>query len=202
MPNQNNNDNWKEEFKKIYFSKNDTQPNTRFNQLYNFIDSIISQVKKEYNDICPKCRGKGYSTEFRGYTISPDFIGDVRYNSPIKIEINYCDCQRGKQIKELIDNVKQQSEKNHIMEIDKKISKEFWDNSKYGKIILDQSYNQGKMDGMEESIKIIDERIESMEKYCKKIGHHPYGACEHIYSIEELEELNAEIRERIKLITK
>ena len=68
---------------------------------------------KEYSDICLKCRGKGYSTEFKGYTVAPDMPGDVRYNSPIKTEINYCDCQRGKQIRELLETARTIAEETH-----------------------------------------------------------------------------------------
>jgi len=53
---------------------------------------------KDYSDICDSCRGKGYSTHFHGLQYAPDFIGDREHIDPAKIHIEYCRCDRGKQL--------------------------------------------------------------------------------------------------------
>lgn len=65
-------------------------------------------MKKE---ICSKCRGKGYSTELRGTTAAPDFIGDKRHDTSLKVELNFCDCQRGQDIKKFIDQARKEGER-------------------------------------------------------------------------------------------
>lgn len=52
--------------------------------------------------ICKNCYGKGYSTELIQVRIAPDFIGDKEKKFPPEIKMNFCKCERGKQLKDLI----------------------------------------------------------------------------------------------------
>lgn len=70
-----------------------------------FIDEIwdnFEKIKKAFGG-CEKCYGKGYSTYRYGIIGIPDFEGDKGFKDPIKTNIVYCTCDRGKQLKELID---------------------------------------------------------------------------------------------------
>lgn len=59
------------------------------------------KVEKAYGG-CHKCYGKGYATYRYGYITSPDFIGDKAYVDPMQTHMNFCSCDRGKQLKELV----------------------------------------------------------------------------------------------------
>lgn len=58
------------------------------------------KIKKAYGN-CNKCFGKGYSTYMYGTRTSADFSGEDIYTKP-EIEMIFCYCGRGKQLKDLI----------------------------------------------------------------------------------------------------
>ena len=65
---------------------------------------LSKELKKFIEKLCKNCYGKGYSTEYVGKTIAhADFIGDQdRVLANERILINFCSCERGKQIRSLI----------------------------------------------------------------------------------------------------
>lgn len=67
----------------------------------NFIRNLLADARKAYGG-CNKCYGKGYSTVRYGRRYSADFEGDKTYIDPIKTNIHFCDCDRGKQIEKLL----------------------------------------------------------------------------------------------------
>lgn len=70
--------------------------------IYKELTQEIKRAEKAYGG-CTKCYGKGYSTFVRpGWTASADFEGDKEYTQPARFDIDYCSCDRGKQLKEVI----------------------------------------------------------------------------------------------------
>lgn len=87
---------------------------TNWDAVKSFTRRLLSTERQrllaDYKDICPKCRGKGYHTETRGVrTLSKreqrpgatlsDFSGEPTDSFT---EIEYCECERGKQLNKLI----------------------------------------------------------------------------------------------------
>ena len=60
----------------------------------------IDQHVKAYGD-CGNCYGKGYATVRDGIIGYPDF-GNDGFKSPITTKMKFCDCDRGKQLENLI----------------------------------------------------------------------------------------------------
>lgn len=58
------------------------------------------EAEKAYGG-CHRCYGKGYSTVRYGYTGAPDFEGDQGFIEPVSTHVHFCECDRGKQLKEL-----------------------------------------------------------------------------------------------------
>ena len=61
----------------------------------------VEEVSKAYG-FCTKCYGKGYATVRYGFNAHADFIGDKSYEYGTKTHMKFCDCDRGKQLEELI----------------------------------------------------------------------------------------------------
>lgn len=69
------------------------------------VDSYIEEATKQAERAfggCRNCYGKGYATQRTQDHISPDFYGDVPYTAPAKIDMLFCNCDRGKQLKQLL----------------------------------------------------------------------------------------------------
>lgn len=66
----------------------------------------VERAEKAYGG-CHNCYGKGYSTYRHGYTGMGDFEGDPDYSEQIKTHMVFCECDRGKQLKELLNSLKQ-----------------------------------------------------------------------------------------------
>ncbi len=61
-------------------------------------------TEKTQKGICLYCWNKGYFTEMIGGVIAyGDFIGDKTFKSGAKIQYNYCKCDKGKQLRELVE---------------------------------------------------------------------------------------------------
>jgi len=75
-----------------------------------FEKQLLSLIQREVpRGVCKNCWNKGYSTEMIGGTIaSADFFGDKEHRSGPKITINFCKCDKGKQLKELIQREKEE----------------------------------------------------------------------------------------------
>jgi len=69
------------------------------------IEKELDKQAKAYGN-CQKCYGKGYSTQWRGLHGYPDFINDKGFDKLPKTEINFCSCQRGKDLKKLFNTFK------------------------------------------------------------------------------------------------
>ena len=52
---------------------------------------------------CENCYGKGYATYRVGITQHADFYGDKTISFPMKMTMRFCRCDRGTQLKRLID---------------------------------------------------------------------------------------------------
>lgn len=61
----------------------------------------VKKTEKAFGG-CKKCYGKGYSTQRRATTTFADFQGDKTYTTPMKNEVNFCSCDRGKQLQDLL----------------------------------------------------------------------------------------------------
>lgn len=57
----------------------------------------------EFTGKCKDCYGKGYRSEFHGISAGDDFGNESRFSQPIRKHIYFCDCPRGKDLKELIE---------------------------------------------------------------------------------------------------
>lgn len=64
------------------------------------LETVVNDLIRAFGN-CTICWGKGYSTTFQGQKISPDFEGDQPYYRAPKVEISFCNCDRGKQLKTL-----------------------------------------------------------------------------------------------------
>jgi hypothetical protein len=65
----------------------------------------VEGTEKAYGG-CKKCYGKGYATVRYGLKYVADFEGDKDYIDPIKTHMHFCSCDRGKQLKNLINQLK------------------------------------------------------------------------------------------------
>ena len=83
-----------------------------------FFEDNLSLIQQEVpKGVCKHCWNKGYSTEMTEVVSSADFFGDKEYKTGAKIKINFCKCDKGKQLKELI-----QREREELLgEIEKRI---------------------------------------------------------------------------------
>lgn len=70
------------------------------------LDEIIQQEVPK--GVCKHCWNKGYSTEMTEVVSSADFFGDKEYKTGAKITINFCKCDKGKQLKELIQREREE----------------------------------------------------------------------------------------------
>jgi hypothetical protein len=64
------------------------------------ITKLLIELDKAYGG-CHDCYGKGYSTNLHGITGSPDFIGDRVFEEPLKNNMVFCHCERGKQLEKI-----------------------------------------------------------------------------------------------------
>lgn len=76
----------------------------------NFLESKLRELEKAYGN-CQKCYGKGYSTVRYGLKTSADFEGEKDYIDPIKTNIHFCTCDRGKQLEEQFKTLSEQKDK-------------------------------------------------------------------------------------------
>ena len=86
-------------------------------------------VIKALKPICVKCYGKGYATEMTGETIlHKDFIGDTtQVIDEGGIRINYCNCDRGKQLESVVkEEIKRALESVVPEKIKPKENSDFW----------------------------------------------------------------------------
>lgn len=67
-----------------------------------FLTTRTNELEKAFGG-CKKCYGKGYSTVRYGYKISADFEGQKDHIIPDKTNINYCSCDRGKQLEQVVN---------------------------------------------------------------------------------------------------
>ncbi len=61
----------------------------------------VEEVSKAFGG-CTRCYGKGYATVRYGFNAHADFIGDKSYKYGKKTHMEFCNCDRGKQLEELI----------------------------------------------------------------------------------------------------
>ena len=86
---------------------NDTMTRKEFKaSLKSFISKLIQQEVPK--GVCKHCWNKGYSTEMTEVVSSADFFGDKEYKTGAKITINFCKCDKGKQLKELIQREREE----------------------------------------------------------------------------------------------
>jgi hypothetical protein len=67
--------------------------------------------ESDYKDICKSCRGKGYNTNFHGIEGAAD-LDMVGFKTDLTVHVEYCFCQRGKQLQEL---VKEKQKEAHLL---------------------------------------------------------------------------------------
>ena len=74
-----------------------------------FEKQLLSLIQREVpRGVCKHCWNKGYSTEMTEVVSSADFFGDKEYKTGAKITINFCKCDKGKQLKELIQREREE----------------------------------------------------------------------------------------------
>ena len=78
-----------------------TLDNVTTKEIKDFISKKLSEQAKAYGG-CEKCYGKGYSTEKAREIGSEDFGGEG-YVKNLPIRMNFCRCERGKQLEKLLD---------------------------------------------------------------------------------------------------
>jgi hypothetical protein len=78
-------------------------------EIIDFIKQLLEKTVKAYGN-CELCYGKGYSTRAYNEVGSPDFAGDKGYEKEKLNEIQFCSCDRGKQLKKIFKN----KDKEHI----------------------------------------------------------------------------------------
>ena len=70
---------------------------------------LIADVKKDFDILdrayggCHKCYGKGYHTFRYATTALGDFEGEKDVTSDFEVHMNFCICDRGRQLKELFE---------------------------------------------------------------------------------------------------
>ncbi len=70
------------------------------------IQAGIEAERKNWKDICEKCRGKGYRTEMSGLHGASDiFIGEKGFNIAPHNHMVYCSCERGEQLEKAIESL-------------------------------------------------------------------------------------------------
>lgn len=86
-----------------------------FDEAVGFFPDLDPKKYKEYSGLsrmeklerayggCRKCYGKGYSTYRYGVKTSADMVGDKEYIDPIETHMNYCICDRGVQLQQLVE---------------------------------------------------------------------------------------------------
>jgi len=158
-------------------------------------------IKKELRDICPKCRGKGYSTEFKGIYGSPDFIGDRGFYEDPEIHINYCDCERGKQLEALIKRVREErilkgERRRIIFTLKEEIRQEEWGNRMKDKYI-EEMVKKGRSEILKTTYAsyMAVHIFEDILRYLLRIGIMKFPAH---YEAEIRNEERAEILEKIE----
>lgn len=72
-------------------------------------------MKKIKEPKCKNCWDKGYSTELMAIKIHVDFPGDKEYKKTEKV-INFCKCERGKELKEYFQMEKEKLMKKYSTE--------------------------------------------------------------------------------------
>lgn len=70
-----------------------------------FISSLIATRERAFGG-CKECYGKGYSTQHHGIHGAEDFGGEG-HDIETSVHMNFCSCDRGEQLKELIQDKKQ-----------------------------------------------------------------------------------------------
>lgn len=101
---------WKTRFREIIYKYNRNTDDsmsfvdvTLMRDLEQFIQLTIEETEKAYGG-CHKCFGKGYATQILGTTTSSDFpdYEPVKRHTKMKTHMNFCTCDRGKQLETLL----------------------------------------------------------------------------------------------------
>lgn len=74
--------------------------------LLDFITTLISETEKAFGG-CKKCYGKGYATTLQFAESAEDFGGEITERRKLPL-IRFCSCERGKQLKTLLKDYKQE----------------------------------------------------------------------------------------------
>ena len=76
-------------------------PEDTSSDLITRVATYIDKLKKAFGD-CTQCFGKGYGTSMYGEEGFADFDDDKGYKIAPSIRMVFCECERGKQLKELL----------------------------------------------------------------------------------------------------
>lgn len=100
---------------------------------------VTNFAEKQYKDICKHCRGKGYSTNFHGIEGVED-LDTYGWTEPMRVHIEYCSCERGKQLQKVIHNKQDEARMLLLRQMYRNVKRKHFSFDKAGMLAMLRGY--------------------------------------------------------------